>query len=93
MPETLSRWPGIKAKRWPSTPYSPSTPASRSTFGDPKSPWQRGSKENTNGLLLYFPKTTDMAAQTPDQVNEAAYSLNSGLDRPGPGGPQSVDVR
>ena len=47
-------------------------------FCDPKSPWQRGSNENTNGLLRqYFPKTTDMAALTRDQLDQAAYSLNS----------------
>jgi IS30 family transposase len=47
-------------------------------FCDPKSPWQRGSNENTNGLLhQYFPKTTDMAALTQDQLDQAAYSLNS----------------
>jgi IS30 family transposase len=47
-------------------------------FCDPKSPWQRGSNENTNGLLRqYFPKTTDMATLTQAQLDEAAYSLNS----------------
>jgi IS30 family transposase len=47
-------------------------------FCDPKSPWQRGSNENTNGLLRqYFPKTIDMAALTQDQLDDAAYSLNS----------------
>ncbi len=47
-------------------------------FCDPKSPWQRGSNENTNGLLRqYFPKTTDMAALTADQLDAAAHSLNT----------------
>jgi IS30 family transposase len=46
-------------------------------FCDPRSPWQRGSNENTNGLLRqYFPKTTDMAALTQAELDEAAYSLN-----------------
>jgi IS30 family transposase len=47
-------------------------------FCDPKSPWQRGSNENTNGLLRqYFPKTTDMASLTQAELDQAAYSLNS----------------
>ena len=46
-------------------------------FGDPKSPWQRGSNENTNGLLRqYFPNGTSIAAFTQDQLDEIAAKLN-----------------
>ncbi len=47
-------------------------------FCDPRSPWQRGSNENTNGLLRqYFPKTVSLRQFTPDDLDEVTRKLNS----------------
>jgi IS30 family transposase len=49
-------------------------------FCDPKSPWQRGSNENTNGLLRqYMPRRLDFRTLTQDDLDAIALELN---DRP-----------
>src|SRR5207237_6843126 len=46
-------------------------------FCDPNSPWQRGSNENTNGLLRqYFPQRTDLGGVSQEQLDAVAARLN-----------------
>ena len=52
-------------------------------FCDPQHPWQRGSNENTNGLLRrYFPKGMDLSSAHQNRLNAVARRLNERPEKP-----------
>jgi transposase, IS30 family len=56
-------------------------PSSPAYFCDSRSPWQRGSNENTNGLLCdYFPKGTDLSSHSSEHLLAVEDELNNRPD-------------
>ena len=64
--------------RWPNTVQLKIDAGIAVYFCDPRSPWQRPSNENTNGLLRqYFPKGTDLSRWSAEEIAAIAAALNA----------------
>lgn len=68
--------PGTRARRWPGTPRFTIDTGIQIYFCDPGSPWQRGTAENTAGLLRQLPKTEDLSRFSALDLAKIARQLN-----------------
>ena len=83
---SVDRSPGTKAKRWPRTLALIITTDVPVYFVYPRSPWPRGSNENTNGLLRqYFPKRSDIGTTPRPTSTRSPPNSTTVLDKPSTG--------